>query len=454
MPPPRRGSNLAGRSRDIVSQVEDKLKLGAKLPACLLESTRSSLRVLKIRNPVGSFGRYDNDTKRACALLEYDVRDYNKNHGDGDEIEITMEKLAKAAFMKLKDFRDFHQKIGNFRDNLRSQAATNPTGATGKRPVAAGAKLNAANKAGKSGNKGETRIIFRDSSISSLAIRLGAFVPNSSDVAVRAQKFFWDAVGHLKQKSKKGGVHGLRDMQRNQALYEAACFYLVATSGTESRPKIRRRKNKPLGDSGDGPEDNQQLLLSTFLDVIKEAPSQFQTVLDYAKKLQLEIEPPSKERAGNRGKSAGASRPRSSPRSSTSSRAAKPVAPGKRSRTDDAPGNAQGAATKHPRSVDERDAAGTIDVATFAQYENYEKNHAGFEGNKPRMHTPPGYRPNPVFKEWKVKILDRACELARQNATAVAGKKGDECGGKAASLEAEYVLDAAARDVLARHGLL
>ena len=116
------GSRIRGS--DVVSQVEGKLKLDTRLPREILERTRASLRILKVRNPIGCFGKYDNDRKRACALLEYEVRDYKTENNKS--IEVDMELLAKAAFMKLKDFRDFHEKLGNFRDNIQiSQPPSN-----------------------------------------------------------------------------------------------------------------------------------------------------------------------------------------------------------------------------------------------------------------------------------------------------------------------------------------
>eukprot|EP00536_Pseudo-nitzschia_multiseries_P002760 jgi/Psemu1/6248/gm1.6248_g len=485
----QRGSGVNGRSRDVVSQVvEDKLKLKLgteqeqeqELPGDVLEATRSSLRVLKIRHPIGSFGKYDNETKRACALLEYEVRDYNNrnssnSNSNGDNsnnnssssssnnncIEISMEKLAKAAFMKLKDFRDFHEKVGNFRDNLRAKAAHTSTTQTNEM----GSSLLSASKtpravASKRGN--ERNVTFRESTVASLAIQMGAFVPNSSYVALRAQKLFDDAVELLKNSSKKaGGLHGLLDMQRNQSSYEAACFYLVATGASgsgkqDNKPRRRRLKSLKDLDDNDG-EDNQQLDLSTFLDVTKEVASQFQTVLDYVKELQSEIQSTTN---ANQKRSVAASRSRSLSRTSSSSsysqarNSSKTTASRKRSRND-VSGIAERTASQHTNAddagTDVRDGKSTTDIDAGDNGEYYSFDM--YAGNSHRYRVRKS-RPNPIYEEWKSTVLDAACAAAKHkmiagmNENDSVGDEGDN------SLEPHRVLDFATRDILTRHGLL
>ena len=162
---PLRRSGVRGGHRDIVDQVENKLKLN--LPRKILETARAHLRVLKIRHPIGSFGKNDNETKRFCALLEYVLR-------DNDIASVTMDRLSKAAFMNTKDFREFHEKIGNFRHGL--SIATKPKTVVEKNP--AGTALRTRKKKRKVDI--ENGIVFHKSSIPFLTIQLGAFVPNAS----------------------------------------------------------------------------------------------------------------------------------------------------------------------------------------------------------------------------------------------------------------------------------
>jgi len=583
MPPPKRVGGIGGgagvgassgalrarasaaRSRDVVSQVEDKLKLGVALPRRVLEATRSSLRVLKIRNPIGSFGRYDNEMKRACALLEYDVRDYNRNRGIGngngngnattnnydndndngngnnDPIEIPMDKLARAAFMKPKDFRDFHEKIGNFRDNLRATVVaktrakdTNSKDGKGDKTLQSSSRNhnsnNSNNEKNNNNNNNKTKtkisnphqksgIALAKSSIPSLAIQMGAFVPNSSGVALRAQKLFRDLVALLKRSSKQGGNwHGLMDVQKNQASYEAACFYLVATTtatttstsnngGREhsakdlpqpSRPRRRRRRANSLRDHlDDAAENDPRLDLSTFLDVTKEVASQFQTVLDYVRELQTEIQ-------STATKTAATATARTSALQTIQSR--------KRPRTDDVYQTNQardgeersdhrtskptttGRADYNINDNDNDDDNATVRLREHGIDDDDDDNEAQGSGTGSRIHTDRGTmlrRPNPVFDQWKARVLGAAVAAAKQTQTqtqtqpqpqpqkSISGAAADETedsmdrdgGGQSLEESSESqsqsqsqqqqqqqqqrsLLDFAAREILARHGLI
>ena len=470
MPPLRGGSGLRGRSRDIVSQVEDKLKLNTSLPREIVEATRSSLRVLKIRNPIGCFGKYDNDTKRACALLEYDVRDYNNSNGNGNSnnnnIEVAMEQLAKAAFMKLQDFRDFHEKIGNFRENLRINATTTRTSKTKEQTRT---HPNDANKESRrtaaTTATSKSGIVFRESSISSLAIQLGAFVPNSSDVALRAQKLFKEIVNLLNSSSKKKGMYGLRDVQKNQSSYEAACFYLIATSTSErgnnkqnnnNASTRRRRRTSKEYDDGD---DNQQLDLTTFMDIAK-VSLQFQMILDYVSQLQTQVESESK-RSTNQN-TAFRSQP-SFASSSKSSKAANSTASRKRSKKE-AFSFAQAIATDSKKNNDaspddqNSEDAGGIDIVNNIIFQDDHDQKENNNHERPRKRT--SRSNNATFEEWKSRVLRAACEDARQKMNASNKGRDDddqkdcETNETTTLLEQEVVLDFVTRNILTQNGLL
>jgi hypothetical protein len=419
----RRSAGIESRNRDTVTQVvEDKLKV--KLPRKILEATRASLRVLKLRHPYGSLGKSDNENKRACALLEYAVRD-DHNNSKNSNIEITMAQLAKAAFMKLKDFREYHEKIGNFRIDApaSSTTVTNKRTDRGMAAAAATKSKTAIPKNRRSNNS--SSIVLRKSSIPFLAIQLGAFVPNSSDVAKRAQDYFQDVIELLKKPSNKGGgVHGLQDIQRNQFSYEAACFYLIATSGRDhdssnNNNKVRRRRSK----TGDEDDDDieRQLDLSTFIDVIK-APSQFQTVLGYLKELREDIE----------------STLSSSRRSSSETETKSTTASRKRSRKE---ASDSSAATIAGSKSNSRDTS--VENPASALYDAKQSND--FSDNQRRRYS----RPNPVFDKWKKNVLLEACEEAKE--TMKKAKKYEFCEN---DNEAERILDFAVREILAGNGML
>jgi hypothetical protein len=477
MPPLRGGSGLRGRSRDIVSQVEDKLKLNTSLPREIVEATRSSLRVLKIRNPIGCFGKYDNDTKRACALLEYNVRDYNNSNGstgngNSNIIEVAMEQLAKAAFMKLQDFRDFHEKIGNFRENLRINATTRTSKTREQTRTRPNDANNESRRPAATAATRKTGIVFRKSSISSLAIQLGAFVPNSSDVALRAQRLFKEIVDLLNSSSRKRGMYGLRDVQKNQSSYEAACFYLIATATSErgnnkqdnnNASTRRRRRTSKEYDDGD---DNQQLDLTTFMDIAK-VSLQFQMILDYVSQLQAQIE----SKRSTIQNLASRSQP-SFASSSGSSKSANPTASRKRSKKE-AFGFAQAIANDSKKNKDANpddqnadDVGGTDIVNTIIfQDDHDQKENSDNNNNKnherPRKRTSTSRSNNATFEEWKSRVLRAACEDARQKMNASNKDRGGDDDQKDCEtnetttlLEQEVLLDFVTRDILARNGLL
>jgi hypothetical protein len=419
----RRSAGIESRNRDTITQVvEDKLKL--KLPRKILEATRASLRVLKLRHPYGSLGKSDSENKRACALLEYAVRDDHNNNSNNNNIEISMAQLAKAAFMKLKDFREYHEKIGNFRIDAPSTTVTTKK-RTARGMTAAAVTKTTTNSKNRRSSNNSSSIVLKKSSIPFLAIQLGAFVPNSGDVAKRAQDYFEDVIELLKKPSNKGGgVHGLRDIQRNQFSYEAACFYLIATSGRDhdsnSNNKVRRRRSK-TGDDDDDDDIERQLDLSTFIDVIK-APSQFQTVLGYVKELREDIE----------------SSLSSSRRSSSETETKSTTASRKRSRKETSDSSEAAIASRKSNS---HDISGKNPLSALYN----EKQSNDFSDNQRRRYS----RPNPVFDEWKKKVLVEACDDAKE--TMKKTKKYEFCEN---DNEADRILDFAVREILAGNGML
>ena len=425
------GPGVRSRSRDVVSQIEDKLK--TDLPREIVEATRASLRVSKIRNRIGCFGKYDNERKRGCALLEYEVRDYNMNNNI--RIDIPMERLAKAAFMKLKDFRDFHDMIGNFRENLRAESMMSET----KNKIRNDSKNDVVESRTASTATSKSGIRINKSSISSLAIQLGAFVPNSSNIALRATILFREIIELLEKSSRKDGIYGLRDVQNNQRSYEAACFYLIATSEREENDNDSiRRYQRCSKERGNG-DENQELDLMTFMDVTN-VSSKFEMILNYVSELRNEIET---ERSTNhntllKSTSMGTAFP-----SSNVSRKSKSEGLRKRRRkeTYDKKNNETLHDPNPGRTTD-------VDIRSVFHIDLHKKGKISAQNYENQ-----GYCSNTTFEEWKSKVLREACGECR-------GKINTSRVGEINSydkivtwFEREDALDLVTRGILSRNGL-
>ena len=237
--------------QDAVAVVARKLKLEKPISEKVIKQTQSALRTLKINNPIRSFGKQDNDLKRACALLEYIVREQ-------EGFKIPMSKLAKAAYMKQKDFEEFHHKIGNFRENTASKSSIS-------------SKIT--------GSDAEDK---QKSSIPLLSIKLGPLVQESNQVAVRAQKRFDNILNYAKKMLRTESRYQVRDMKRYLKTYEAACFFFEAT-------RDKAVNDRSLQNNDD--EDEKRLELSTFLDVSTEFTAmEFKNVLGHVQTLSDEME--------------------------------------------------------------------------------------------------------------------------------------------------------------------
>ena len=427
--------------KDVVSLIEEKLKL--QLPSPIVEATRAELRVLKIRHPLGSFGKYDNDMKRACALLDYVVREYPNNNSDGSRLEpIRLDRLSKVAFMKEKDFCEFHHKIGNFRSvgavSVHGKNRhTKPTN-TATRKIPARRKQN---ETGMVVNPHTVR--FQNSSIPAMAIQLGAFVANSCEVAQQAQEYFHGMVGLLQQASHSIRLHGLHDMQRHQFCYEAACFYVVATTDRhdtlEAPPRRRTATTKFHHNGGDDEEHEdgttRQLGLSLFLDVIK-PPSQFHTVLNYVKELQKDVLA-FKQRKTETNRYNGASTivkrlPKSTMVSSNATR--------KRLKNERAP-----PIDGHHIAVSTTMIETTTNT-TLEEENNIASKQTRFNNTK---ETNVGRRQDLFFDEWKSKTLFAACEKTREKIK----KRRDKIDSDRDGIDSERILDCAAREILTGYGM-
>ncbi len=198
-------------------------RLQEKLSATILEKARSELRGLQFQNPHGTFGKGDNDLKRASVLLEYVAR-------EEQGVKIPLGHLAKAAYVKEADFGKFHRQIGNFRNRPTTSSSDTIT-----------------------------------STIPSLAMKLGSHVNDSNGVAIRAQRLLNRIVRfHYKN------PHQLRDIGRFAKVYEAVCFFIEAT----------HHAHKDEGDEG------KQLQVATVVDVSTDFTlSEFANILEHVQSM-------------------------------------------------------------------------------------------------------------------------------------------------------------------------
>jgi hypothetical protein len=153
-----------------------------------------AFRMMNLHHRLGTSGKHDREHGRAAALLEYIVRE------EEDGFKIPPKKLAKASFMKDENFVKLHGWVGKFRANSASST------------------------------RNTRRTALEESSIPSLAIRLGNFVQDPNGFARRAQNLFQDIQEHAKSMmGVDASRNQLYDMVRYQKAYEAACFFLIAT---------------------------------------------------------------------------------------------------------------------------------------------------------------------------------------------------------------------------------
>lgn len=433
MPPLRSGLRVGNRSRDVVSQVEDKLK--TNLPRGILEATRSSLRVLNIRNRIGCFGKYDNETKRACALLEYEVRHYNSNNRI--RIDIPMERFAKAAFMKSKDYRSFYDKIGNFRDDLNVDSSIM---LMSKRRRHNDEKHDGIESRAVFTETSKSNIWLNKSSISLLAIQFGAFVQDPSDVALRTLEFFQEIIDLLEKSSENGRIFGLLDVKRNLSSYEAACFYLVATS-KRRRPEKEsiRRRPKFTKEYNDG-DENQELDLMTFMDITK-VSSKFQMILDYVGELRDEIE---LKRCLNHNVSA----------ESTSRGTSFSLLNDSKNR------KCGGSRKKIKKEFSDKNDIENLDDQKVGQnagvcissilHNNLYSKEFSFHQNRNNV----DFQLNTNFDVWKSNILQEACEKGTKTLNARKVGELHDCKTKERLVELDDVLDFVTRGILLRNGFL
>mmetsp|Transcript_12265 Transcript_12265/g.18808 ORF Transcript_12265/g.18808 Transcript_12265/m.18808 type:complete len:351 (+) Transcript_12265:26-1078(+) len=209
----------------------------------LFHSTVEGLRILAIKARVGTLGRKDTMETRAASLIHYFLRTKTSQ-------TIPIAKLASTCGMKGKDLGDLSRKLENYVTNTTTPGRIKRR-STGKTP-------------GKSQKKKEKRSTFLTTSV-----RLGSEIPNSSWFAQKAEQLFQDM---KEQVRRTVNVHQrndyLNDIQRNQTVYEAACFYFL----------VEKELSK------------EQDILSILLEATKVSKSEFRDVYPTARKFFDQME--------------------------------------------------------------------------------------------------------------------------------------------------------------------
>jgi hypothetical protein len=234
------------RWKDPVEQVV--VKLSQKPSTKAIKLTRDAFRTMNARYRPGSLMyQCDHDLSRAAALLEYTVREHESTC-------IRMTELAKACCLKAKNFEAFHEIVGNHRTQSSRSSLS-------KR---------------------------KESTIPSLAIKLGTLVHDPSGFATRAERLHQAFQNHAKTNmEEREGRQQLRDMEKHQAAYEAVCFYLIATKEL-SGSNVRRYASKG-GNHGD--DDNKCLGIDSMVKASKDfTPKLFSLILQRAQKMMEDME--------------------------------------------------------------------------------------------------------------------------------------------------------------------
>jgi hypothetical protein len=380
--------------QDAAALIAGRLRLERKISPKVIQQTQNALRLLKLKNPRGSFGKQDNDLKRACALLEYIAR-------EKEGFKIPMEKLAKAACMKKIEFVKFHQIIGHFRENASSKSSSS-------------SKAN--------GNDAEGQ---QKSSIPLLSIKLGPFVQDSNGVAVRAQSIFDNILTYATKMSRTESRYQVRDMRRYQKTYEAACFYFEAT-------RDKTTNGRPVQNQEDG--DEKRLELSTVLDASTDFTSmEFKNVLGHVQNLSEEME----NFSDNRATGEAPSKKQVSNKKRKNTIVAKKLTV-KRSKLGTI-------LSEEPASI------ATLDLLKKVNEEQNIRNDEKNVRNDEQKIWDDGDSPHrsysPVFLEWKQQLLAKATKAAKE---ALVKKSADS----EQEISYERALNRAATDVLRSHGLL
>lgn len=384
------------------SLIVSRLKIDEELSAKVIDATQSALRVMKYKHPTGSIiTKGDNDLKRASALLEYIARELAG-------VKIPMDQLARAAYMRPTEFVKFHQMVGNFRETSESQNAQASRNSTASKK--------------------------RTSSMPALAIKFGAFVHDSTGIALRAQKLY-NKVYRYGQKNP----HHRQDMHRFQKVYEAVCYYTAATASQKDMGKVATSTTKTKDD-----DEGHKLTIATIVDLSNDfSLKDFKDILSHVEEIIQDMD--AKNQSGQVEKS---SRSKDSLNTSKRLRDAAATTASRESKRpkSNAMLSAQELAKKATEALLRKVETSEVPIDETLEDDPFESIESTLKANPTEALT---YQAE--FLKWKDAILQKAVEKAKtldepMTETDDSGTLRDDDKARA--------LQVAAMAVLARHGLV
>ena len=184
-----------------------------------------------------------------------------------------MKDLASACCLTAKNFKVLHQIVGNHRGPPMRSTQSEPPSKFATRPLLPSSSL--------------TRDRDYESSIPSIAIKLGSFVQDPCGSASRAEQLFFKIRDFAKTRmERRRGSGQVADMRTHKAAYEAVCFYLIVT-----KEKLASKPQRSLnGNSEHAGDEERDLGVDDVLRACKQfTPDEFKQILRHTEKLLDEM---------------------------------------------------------------------------------------------------------------------------------------------------------------------
>mmetsp|Transcript_23485 Transcript_23485/g.32937 ORF Transcript_23485/g.32937 Transcript_23485/m.32937 type:complete len:471 (+) Transcript_23485:83-1495(+) len=436
-------SKFLHHRRNIVEVIVQKIPIHERgnfhVTKPFIDKANEQVRILATKCSVGRLGKGDSEQTRAAIILEYVVRQM-ANH------RFSMEAMASAVSMKTKLFRDLHHKVGNYLPNLTtppnipssSQSITGATAGVGKTKKKH--KKKATNdahsfKTSSNGAGNNNRVLqsaptmtvattasaaaatipqHQQDNIRLLSIRLGTIIQDSHGSATRAKELLKDIETFIcNSTSSVLRRDYMYELERNRAVYEAACFYVVSTTTTSSSKRKKRKTNKKKKSSNnttsvtnndnDDEKDNTTLSNEDVIRASNISESVFHDILpivqDFAKQIAI---------AKKKGKRT--TKRKKDPPSSSSA-----TANNNQNQTTKSQKN-QHTNSKNNNNRVSGSSSFTEHLVQAIEDGTHKMHDYGKESSTP--HTDgvpsPSHVPSLVFTNWKKKVLDKAVQKSKQ----------------------------------------
>ena len=216
-----------------------------------IQTTRTAVRWLATRAPVGTLGPKDRPDVRAAVLLDYVVSSSGGSPEDQQKKTWGTKDLARAACLKPNNFKKIHAAIGHYYHDFRSSgqkqavsAASNTSSSareTQKRTTTSTTSETTTaslSRSAKRSRRGE----LPQNLFPSLAIRLASHLSDPNGTARRATIFFHEMYAHAMDSlptvvDKRGQEH---DFRRYWAAYQAAVLFTLTSSDAVANTRQQR----------------------------------------------------------------------------------------------------------------------------------------------------------------------------------------------------------------------